>query len=1300
LRDDLKALQQTTDGGYILGGASSSGKSGDKTEPRVGGAYVATDYWVVKLTNTGTITWDKTFGTRSDDYITGLEQTKDGGYIVGGNYYSQYGIVKLKANGTKEWEKLFHTEYDLYLRSIIQTKEGDYLVGGIAYTQSEEKTEVSRGGSDYWILKLASNGSKIWDKTYGGASEDYLSSIQQVADGGFIVAGSSYSSSSGEKSEDNRGPANEDGYFQTDYWVLRIDNSGKGLGQIIDFPPIADLTRTLGDVPFALSAQSSSGLPVSFQVVSGSATIKGNIISLTGTGYVTVKATQVGNATYLPAPEVTQTFLVEEQSFIKKEREKVFSDTRSIFSLRILRTSDGGYLLGGSTLYGITDDKTEPSKGLNDYWIIKLNAAGNKEWDKTFGGSRDDELTALQQTPDGGYIIGGTSHSSKSGDKTEENRDNRGPDRYGYATPDYWVVKVDANGKKEWDKTIGADRGEELASLVLTPDGGYLLAGSSGSNISGDKSEATRDNKDATSKGDFWVVKLDASGKKIWDKTIGGDAGDHLSKVQLTPEGGFLLGGYSYSLKVSGEKSEPNKGTADDNGKNTSDYWIVKLKANGSKDWDKTIGGSKNDGLSTLLLTPDGGYILGGSSSSSISGDKSESNIGPCDEYECTTDYWIVKLNADRQKEWDQTIGGGYYDTFGDMQQTPDGGFIIGGSSDSRFGGDKTQPSRGNRDAGNLPTNDFWVVKLNATGSKEWDRTIGGNGDEYLSAVQVTTEGHYLLGGTTNSGISGDKQTAKTGFYLVQLKDESKPEANFWNMRYGGSGNDNFTDVIKTTDGGYLSGGYTNSTTSGDKTQMSQGKNDYWIVKSDETGQKQWEKSFGGKDDDYLNRVIQTQDGGYLLAGSSFSGKSGDKTEASKGGRDIWVIKVDAQGNKQWDKAYGGSGADEVKKVVQLTTGEYVLGGSSTSPISGDKSQDSQGGYDYWVVKLFNTGAKIWDKRYGGAQAETLTSFTPTNDGGFFLGGSSFSGISGDKKQPNQGGLDYWAVKTDQDGKLVWEKTLGGNGKDEVSSVRQISEDNYYLAGTSNSELSGDKSQASKGSQDYWLVQLDKTGNKVWDKTFGGSKDDILTASTYTEDQHFILAGQSYSEADGDKSQASQGESDYWVVEVDENGQKVQDQRFGGYDLDELRTVTQTRDGGLLLGGRSNSGVSGDRTQPSQGGTDYWLIKVTPGTKAAVAARTTTLNPETPANLHIFTAYPNPFQKKVNVRFALPNTQQATVRVLDSQGREIKKLYQGEVKANQQYEVEWQAGDQTNGMYLLQLQTTDKQNTQKLILSK
>ncbi|QMU27874.1 T9SS type A sorting domain-containing protein [Adhaeribacter radiodurans] len=676
-----------------------------------------------------------------------------------------------------------------------------------------------------------------------------------------------------------------------------------------------------------------------------------------------------------------------------------------------------------------------------------------------------------------------------------------------------------------------------------------------------------------------------------------------------------------------------------------------------------------------------------------------------------------MKLKADGTKEWDKTLGtkgfegfglGEWYPSFNpalnSLQQTSDGGYILGVRTISSISGDKTQD--------NLGGSDYWLVKLRADGSKVWDKTIGTFGDDFFVSVQQTSDGNYILGGSSYSSIEGDKSEENKGkpatngdpttdYWIIKIK-EGKSYTAQWNRRYGGANHDVLTSVIKTSDGGYLAGGFSVSNNSGDKSLVNQGQNDYWIVKSDKNGKKLWDKRYGGSNQDYLNRVIQTLDGGYLLAGSSHSGKSGDKTEANQGQRDYWVVKINARGNKQWDKTFGGSGYDELKKVIQLNSGEYVLGGYSDSPASGSKSQASRGGTDYWLVKISANDTKLWDHCYGGNLDELFGSFTETRDGGLFLGGFSLSGKSGDKSQASYGAGDYWAVKTDKDGHLLWEKSYGGSGQEEAYSVGRSQGANLYLAGTSESGNTGDKSQASQGGKDYWLINLDEQGTKLWDSSFGGSKDDELRASTFTGEGNYLLAGYSYSGVSGDKTQPSQGASDYWVVQVDGNGNKVADQRYGGSGEDELRTIFQTNDGGLLLGGRSNSGVSGDRTQPSQGGTDYWLVKVAPAATPILAAREAILAEEQISSFYPVQvqAYPNPFQDQVTVSFTLPLTQTATVKVYDSQSREVTTLFQEEAKANQTYQVKWRTGNKPAGLYFLQLQTPTRHQQWKLLLTK
>src|SRR5690606_32983565 len=215
---------------------------------------------------------------------------------------------------------------------------------------------------------------------------------------------------------------------------------------------------------------------------------------------------------------------------------------------------------------------------------------------------------------------------------------------------------------------------------------------------------------------------------------------------------------------------------------------------------------------------------------------------------------------------------------------------------------------------------------------------------------------------------------------------------------------------------------------------------------------KLWDKSFGGSNAEFFYSLQQVSDGGYILGGHSDSDISGDKTEASRGGRDYWILKLDENGNKLWDRTYGGDNRDELYCIKQTSEGGFILGGFSYSDISGDKVQKSKGGADYWIIKVDINGNKLWDKSFGGVGNDELHALQQTADGGFIVGGWSNSGISGDKKRPNKGIYDYWILKLDTLGNEMWQQSLGGSGVNYLFSLQQTTDNNYILGGWSGSE--------------------------------------------------------------------------------------------------------------------------------------------------------------------------------------------------------------------------------------------------------
>lgn len=312
------------------------------------------------------------------------------------------------------------------------------------------------------------------------------------------------------------------------------------------------------------------------------------------------------------------------------------------------------------------------------------------QWQRSFGGSEEDELTSMVPTLDGGYVLGGYSNSGATGNKESG----------GFGEHDYWVVKVNDRGEHQWERVFGGSFDDRLTGLQHTTDGGYALAGWSGSGVSGNKRAPNLGDAPGLSD-DFWVIKLDSQGDRQWEQTYGGLGGDHLDVILEIPGDGFILGGSSGSDSVRNRtKKSPSFGGGD--------YWLVKIDSAGGVEWEETYGGTEKEHGVRLQCTAAGGFIVGGHTASGVSGNKTSPAIG-------RDDFWIFEVDRDGVKLWELVLGGIHDDVLGDIHITPDGGLIAGGWSDSPVpGGNKTSPNA-LRDEYNL-SRDFWVVKLAAGG--------------------------------------------------------------------------------------------------------------------------------------------------------------------------------------------------------------------------------------------------------------------------------------------------------------------------------------------------------------------------------------------------------------------------------------------------------------------------------------------------------------------------------------------------------------------------------------------------------
>ena len=357
-----------------------------------------------------------------------------------------------------------------------------------------------------------------------------------------------------------------------------------------------------------------------------------------------------------------------------------------------------------------------------------------------------------------------------------------------------------------------------------------------------------------------------------------------------------------------------------------------------------------------------------------------------------------------------------------------------------------------------------------------WSKTYGGASDDSPRSVIQTSDGGYALAGWTYSYGAGS-----CDFWLVKTDSVGGLQ---WNKTYGGSSIDNAYSVVQTGDGGYALAGRTYS--------FGAGLSDFWLVKTDASGNMLWNRTYGGTKDDWGFQVIQSNDGGYAIVGY---------TNSFSASYDSWLVKTDSAGNAQWNRTYGGASSDYTYSVVQSSDGGYAIGGHTNS--------FGAGNYDFWLVKADSAGSMLWNKTYGGANVDNALSLIRTSDEGYALIGETLS--------LGAGSYDFWLVKTNSAGSMIWNKTYGGASSDSGYSVVQTIDGGYAVAGRTNS---------SGSTYDLWLVKTDSLGNANWNKTYNRGSNDYAYSLIQTREGGYVLAGDTYP-VSGTVS------SDFWLVKTD-----------------------------------------------------------------------------------------------------------------------------------------------------------------------
>ena len=569
---------------------------------------------------------------------------------------------------------------------------------------------------------------------------------------------------------------------------------------------------------------------------------------------------------------------------------------------------------------------------------------------------------------------------------------------------------MDSKGELEWQKTFGGKDYDEANSIQQTTDGGYIVAGWTNSFGSGGE--------------DAYILKLNSRGDIEWQKTFGGEDSDIANSIQQTTDGGYIVAGWTGSLY-------------------DSDVYILKLDSKGRIDTTPP---------EVAIISPSDGELLGGTI---------EINIDAIDDVEL--EKVTLYIDGNKIKEYTSRP----YKYSWDSSKAVEGVHTITAEAVDR--------------SGNIGTKSVTLL-MDKIKDVSWQKeTFGGWGDDEANSIQQTTDGGYIVAGWTESFGSGYEDV-----YILKLNAEGQFK---WQKTFGGEEDDEANSIQQTTDGGYITAGWTNS--------FGSGRKDVYILKFNSKGDVEWQKTFGGKDDDVAYSIQKTADGGYIVTGWTNSFGSG--------GTDVYILKLNSKGDFEWQKTFDGIRWDEAHSIQQTTDGGYIVAGGTNSFGSGES--------DVHILKLDAKGDVEWQKTFGGKKDDEANSIQQTTDGGYIAAGWT--------KSFGSGGSDVYILKLNSKGDVEWEKTFGGEKDDEANLIQQTTDGGYIAVGWTKSFGSG--------GYDVYILKLNAKGQLEWQKTFGEKYDDVANSVQQTTDGGYIVAGWTYYSGFAGK--------DLYILKLDSKGE-------------------------------------------------------------------------------------------------------------------------------------------------------------------
>lgn len=889
------------------------------------------------------------------------------------------------------------------------------------------------------IFASETNSDIIFKNTFGGSDSDEFKSVIKTSDGGFIAVGGTYS-----KNGDVEG-LNNGGYCAT---IVKYDAAWNIVWK-------------------NLFAGSNYGYSSVTELQDG---------TYLAVGY-TYKYMYY-NGYWGPKPTIICVKYDVNGNMLWQKNYDIFGSLNSVN-----KTSDGGFVV--TSAFDLNSN------------LIKFDSEGNIQWQSNLNTSYGTEFKSVIQSTDGGYVVTGADNYSNV------------------------LIKTDSEGNVLWNKKLSNLQGA-YNSVVESLDGGFVVVGNLYS-VGDDMKSVYKGGTDGV------IAKYDVDGNLIWIRCFGGTSNDYFEKIILTQNNNYIVVGSSESY------DHDMVGLY----KGFSDAIIVKYDSNGIVQGKNSFGGSLWDYLFSVVQISNDEFVAVGSSNSSdmqLTGlNKGGSDaivVGFRDSYLKSTPVEGVSLDkTSKTIKVGQTLKLNYTITPNEATNKN----VVWESNDTNiatvdeFGYVKgISPGVATITVRTLDGNYTATCQVNVGQLELLDkRTFGGSNYESFNKIITTDDDKIVAVGEADYSYStdfGGHKGQKDAVIVVYDKEyNAKYKHNF-----GGSNYEAFNDVVKTSDGGYVAVGYSNSYDN-DMYGLNKGYYDAIIVKYDNNGNIIWKKSFGGYNNDYYYSVIEDTDGGYIAVGESSSPDS-DMNGLNKGGTDAIYVKYDQNGKIVWKKTFGGTSDDMFYGLVKTTDGGFIAVGKSYS-----NDNDLVGLKNWWnyfdsvIVKFDDNGEKVWTKAVNGSNNtynEYFNSVIKTSDNNYVTVGYMSDNAT--------------ILKFDNEGNILWQQYFGGSNIDNFNSVVETPNGDYIAVGDSWS-TDGDMSEVyiTGWDDDAIIVKYKKNGEKVYQLAMGGSNDEVIKSIAITNDNDYLVAGMERSN-DYDFKNLNHGSGDAFISKIrDIHGQKV-----------------------------------------------------------------------------------------------------------------------------------------------------------------